>query len=104
MAERGSKFSGMFEQQPEVAPPPAAPVSTPTPERPERTAEPAAKSSRPQGKRSHPDYKQFSVLLKKRTHKQAVRALDDLDNGQDLSDLMEQLLDQWLKKQTKNAS
>lgn len=100
MAERGSKFSGMFEPQPEITPPPLLLQPASAPGRTERMDEPAPKSSRPQGKRSHPDYKQFSVLLKKRTHKQAVRTLDDLDNGQDLSDLMEQLLDQWLKKQT----
>jgi hypothetical protein len=68
-------------------------------ERTERAA-PAPKATpakeRLPGKRSRTDYKQFSVLLKRQTHKQAVRALDDLDNGQDFSDLMEQLLTEWI--------
>lgn len=98
MADRESKFSGMFEQ--------AEAKPAPSPERivPKRSEKPEpAKVGRTPGKRSNPEYSQFSVLLKKLTHKRASRALDDLDNGQDLSDLMQQLLEQWLTKQDKKT-
>jgi hypothetical protein len=92
-----SKFAGLFESQSTTTPVAAK-------SRIEKPAVvPVKVQARAQGKRSHPDYKQFSVLLKKQTHKQAVRALDDLENGQDLSDLMQQLLEQWVAKQSQKT-
>ena len=55
------------------------------------------KPSRPQGKRSDPDWKQFSVLLKKESHKEAGIILRQKHEGVDISDLMQALLEQWLK-------
>jgi hypothetical protein len=54
---------------------------------------------RPPGKRSDPSWKQFSVLLQKDTHKRAANILRDRDDGQDLSDLVQILLEDWIKKQ-----
>ncbi len=115
MAERGSsKFSGMFADRlepvptaPPTIPPPAVqekPVPVEKPRmaavaQPGRLEPEPARSTRRAGKRSDPDYKQFSVLLRKDTHKQVVRSLDDADTGQDVSELVQQLLAQWVKKQ-----
>ena len=54
---------------------------------------------RPPGKRSDPDYKQYSVLLKRQTHRKVSGLLRDRESDQDVSELVEQLLDQWLAEQ-----
>jgi hypothetical protein len=45
-------------------------------------------------------YSQFSVYLRKDTRKKVGRALDDEDTGQDFSDLVQELLEQWLASRT----
>ena len=55
-----------------------------------------AKPPKPRGKRSDPDWKQYSVLLKKESHKQASLLLRQKYEGIDISDLMQALLEQWL--------
>ena len=57
------------------------------------------KPTKLQGKRSDPDWKQFSILLKKESHKQAGLILRQKYDGIDISDLMQALLDQWLKNE-----
>jgi hypothetical protein len=91
MAE--SKFAGIFHNS--------------LPEDP-RAAERTAKSAvvqkapgRPPGKRSDPEYKQYSVLLKKQTHRKVTSILRDQENGPDVSELLQQLLEQWLQQQQK---
>ena len=59
---------------------------------------------RPKGKSSSDEYKQYSVLLKKKSRKIAMRVLDDhrpLSHAdmQDFSSLMQFLLDQWIVEQ-----
>jgi hypothetical protein len=54
---------------------------------------------RPPGKRSDPAWKQFSVLLRKDTHKAVSRILRDREDGQDFSGLVQSLVEDWLKKQ-----
>jgi len=54
------------------------------------------KPPKPQGKRSDPAWKQYSVLLKKESHKQASLLLRQKYEGIDISDLMQALLEQWL--------
>ena len=49
---------------------------------------------KPQDKRSDPDWKQYSVLLKKESHKQASLILRQKYEGVDISDLMQALLEQ----------
>lgn len=41
----------------------------------------------------------YSVLLKKESHKKAVALLRERYEGVDISDLMQTLLEQWLKSQ-----
>lgn len=53
---------------------------------------------RPPGKRSDPAWKQFSVLLKRETQRQAATILRDKDDGLDFSGLVQNLLENWIKK------
>ena len=62
-------------------------------------AEPVRGKGRPPGKRSDPDYQPTTVLLRKQTKKTASRLLEDADTGQDLSELIEQLLGEWIRQQ-----
>jgi hypothetical protein len=55
---------------------------------------------KPQGKRSDPAWKQYSILLKKESHKRAVLILREKYDGTDVSDLMETLLERWLSTET----
>ena len=55
------------------------------------------KPPKPQGKRSDPAWKQYSVLLKKDSHKQASLILRQKYDGTDLSDLMQALLEHWIQ-------
>lgn len=50
---------------------------------------------RPPGKRSNPDYEPTTVLLRKKTKRMAARKLEDSGRKSDLSELIQQLLDQW---------
>ena len=89
MAE--SKFAGIFQKSLAEEPP--------APERTEGHAVKLKSPGRPPGKRSDPEYKQYSVLLKKQTHRQVTTILRDQEDGPDVSELLQQLLEQWLEKQ-----
>jgi hypothetical protein len=70
----------------------------------ERTEKPAVvlkSPGRPPGKRSDPEYKQYSVLLKKQTHRQVTSILREQEDGPDVSELLQRLLEQWLEQQQK---
>jgi hypothetical protein len=96
MPEEQSKFSGVLaklkQHSPEEQPtaPPALPVES----------EPVRGRGRPPGKRSDPDYQPTTVLLRKQTKKTATRLVEDTNAAHDLSDLIEQLLTEWIQKQT----
>jgi hypothetical protein len=49
------------------------------------------------GKRSNPDWKLYSHFLKKQTQRAAAARLQAEDKGQDLSDILQELLEGWLK-------
>lgn len=65
-------------------------------------AEPAAVPAagegrgRPAGKKSNPAYEPTNILLRKQTKKLARRKLEDTEAGKDLSELVEDLLSQWI--------
>ena len=68
------------------APPPSeAPLPSPRRKQAERV-----------GKYRDPNYHHYGVYLRKETHKQAKRRLEDSDSGQDVSELLQTLLEQWL--------
>ena len=90
-----SKFSGALAKLKRPAPSPTATQS----DRPPREATPSRGKGRPPGKRSDPDYQPTTVLLRKQTKKTASRLLEDTGTGQDLSELIEQLLAEWIQQQ-----
>jgi hypothetical protein len=92
-----SKFSGIFQNS--TVEPPQAPGRNE-----KKPPAPVKALGRPPGKRSNPDYGPVQVLLKKQTHKQARRILSDLDDGQDVSELVQSLLEQWVAKQQKKLA
>jgi hypothetical protein len=53
-------------------------------------------SKRLTGKRSDPDYTQITAYIRKGTHEDVMRAIY---KRQELSELIEELLSGWLKKQ-----
>jgi hypothetical protein len=91
-----SKFSGALaklKQRPAKRPAarqPAPPIA----------AEPVRGKGRRPGKRSDPDYQPTTVLLRQQTKKMANRLLEDGSTGQDLSELIEQLLTEWIQQQS----
>lgn len=60
------------------------------------TTKPAGGSKRLPGKRSDPDYTQITAYIRKGTHEDVMRAIY---KRQELSELIEDLLAGWLKKQ-----
>ena len=57
-------------------------------------------STKRRGKSSHPEFLQVSAYLRKDTHKTARKLLMDDEQRRDLSDLMEQLLQEWISTQS----
>jgi hypothetical protein len=49
------------------------------------------------GKRSNPEWKLYSHFLKRRTQRAAAARLQAEDSGRDLSDVLQELLENWLK-------
>ena len=95
MSEEQSKFSGVLAKLKQR---PAAAQSIAQTDPPVES-EPVRGRGRPPGKRSDPEYQPTTVLIRKQTKKTAARLLEDIDSGQDLSDLIEQLLGEWIQKQ-----
>jgi len=54
---------------------------------------------RPRGKRSNPEFKPRTVLMRDQLHLEATDILRHQKNGQDLSDLINKLLEKWIKGQ-----
>ena len=91
MAE--SKFAGIFQHSLSDAPQAS--------ERMEKPVAALKSPGRPPGKRSDPEYKQYSVLLKKQTHRLVTSILRDQEDSPDVSELIQRLLEQWLEQQQK---
>jgi hypothetical protein len=54
---------------------------------------------RPPGKRSDPNWKPRTILMRTKTHRRVVGVLLERDDGPDLSELVDELLTEWLAKQ-----
>jgi hypothetical protein len=54
----------------------------------------------PTGKRSNPDWKLYSHYLKRKTQREAAARLQAQDAGRDLSDVLQELLENWLLDQS----
>ena len=99
MAEKRkfAALAALHHQQAEIEAPEAATESAAMP--PEITAEPGKGRGRPPtGKRSNPDWKLYSHFLKRKTQRAAVARLQAEDDGRDLSDVLQELLEDWLKR------
>jgi hypothetical protein len=59
---------------------------------------PISTKGRPTGKRSNPEYEPTTVFLRKATKRTANRALEDAGIRQDLSELIEDLLQVWISE------
>ena len=53
---------------------------------------------RPRSKSSDPEYQPTTVILRKTTKRRAAHLLEDREMGKDLSELIEELLTEWLER------
>ena len=60
---------------------------------------PARRRGRPTGKRSDPDFEQTTAYIRKETHRKVKIALLQEGEGREYSELVEDLLSEWLKTQ-----
>ncbi len=98
MAEKKGKFSALAELHRQPVDEEAAPAPSPAPIAVVPGAEAGKGRGRPAvGKRSNPDWKLYSHFLKRQTQRAAVARLQAEDNDRDLSDVLQELLEKWLK-------
>lgn len=99
MVEKRGKFSALAdlhrtsiaEEEPVNVSPEPAPSSTSSGELGRGRGRPAT------GKRSNPDWKLYSHFLKRHTQRAAVARLQAEDSDRDLSDVLQDLLENWVK-------
>lgn len=60
----------------------------------------APRRGRPAGKRSDPDYEQVTAYIRKDTHKDVKIALLQEGQGREFSELVQDLLADWIKART----
>jgi hypothetical protein len=65
-----------------------------------RVEAPVKTGGRKRGKKSNPDYRLRSLLLRDTIHRTATDKVRDLDDGKDLSDVVNELLEQWTSRKT----
>jgi hypothetical protein len=64
-------------------------------------SQPSQKRGRPKGKRSDPDYEQVTAYIRKDTHRDVkITLLSEEGNGREFSELIQELLEQWLFSRT----
>lgn len=83
----------------DAAPPsPAPPVTLPQPAAESDSVAPKGGRGRPAtGKKSDDKYCQTTISIRKDTRKRVKQALLDTETGQDVSELVEELLVKWLE-------
>ena len=62
------------------------------------------KKGRPKGKRSNPDFEQVTAYVRSKTYRQTKIALLQQDELSDFSELVEELLNEWLSTQKGESS
>jgi hypothetical protein len=103
-------------EPPALEQPPTAAVSAstpPFPKVPDSPAVPVATAvaaviapeaqrgrGRPPGKRSDPDWAPRTILMRAKTHRRISIMLLERDGGPDLSELVDELLTDWISRQT----
>jgi hypothetical protein len=91
-----SKFSGFLTKArplPEDEPPESQPPAM-------HETSVARGRGRPRSKSSDPEYQPTTVILRKVTKRRAAHLLEDREMGKDLSELIEELLSEWLERQS----
>ena len=100
MAERRFAALAAIKRQAEEGQ--GAEVSPPPQERheplPPAQVAPVRPMGRPPGKRSDPDWSPRTILMRTKTHRLVAGALLDNAKGPDLSELIDQLLTEWLDR------
>lgn len=89
MADPASMFDKLAQQRQKAK---AAPTPAPVPEEPKR------RQRKAMGKRSDPNYIQVGAYIPKDLNKEVKRSLVDYEG--DFSDLVTELLEQWVKQQS----
>lgn len=79
------------QQPPSPAPPPEAEPAETSPVSKRRKKDKV-------GKYRDPAYHHYGIYVRKETHKRVRRRLEDAESGQDVSDLIQMLLEQWLRE------
>jgi len=99
MAEK-RKFAALAEiHRLQTEPDGREPVAPPVVQAPALTPEEGRGRGRPAtGKRSNPQWKLYSHFLKKQTQRAAAARLQAEDDGRDLSDVLQELLERWLRE------
>lgn len=98
-AKSGSKFSGLLaaarpREDTGQTDGQGAAVPANTPE------EGTRRRGRPRGKRSDPDFEQVTAYIRSRTHREVKIALLREAEGREFSELVEELLADWIKSRT----
>lgn len=99
MAEKQGKFASLAQLR-AVSPQPgdaATPAPSSAPPAVHGEAVERSRGRRASGKRSNPEWKLYSHFLKRKTQRAAVARLQAADEGRDLSDVLQELLENWLK-------
>ena len=71
--------------------------SPPGQQDPSQRASVAPVRFKPRSKRSDPAWRAYTLMLKSETHTKAGIILKQMDTGQDLSDLAQELFEEWVK-------
>jgi hypothetical protein len=86
-----SKYSKTLDALKKSQPKPTGQLDTP----PQITTAPLR--VKPRSKRSDPAWRPYTLMLKTETHTKAGIILKQMDTGQDLSELAQDLFEQWVK-------
>jgi hypothetical protein len=108
MSSRASRFKNVFAaaraEETQTEPPTEGRAPT-APSRSRRAVEPPAeprRRGRPRAKRSDPDFGQITAYIRKRTHRDVKLALLQDGEGKEFSELVEELLNSWLKRRPRS--
>ena len=105
-AARSVSSSELTQLQPELqpeAPPELQPQLQPEPQLDQTNAVSKKTSSKGQGKRSHPNYRQTTIYIDKVLHRQLLRVLEDSGFEGDFSEWVEQKMKGEIESQEKRS-
>lgn len=91
-----SKFQGLFD----AAKARQAEESVEPEQKEIEVVPPPQRRGRPKGKRSNPDFEQVTAYVRKQTHQAVKIALLQEGQDQEFSELVEELLSDWLRSRT----